>query len=121
MNYKRYRRAIEKLYEGKCTVKVWEPYTDPITKITKHQEVTKFEDEPCRLSYGSLPSASNTDGPTTVVQVTKLFIAPELNIPPGCKITVTQNGRSVDFTRSGEPAVYGSHQEITLELFERYA
>ena len=37
------------------------------------------------------------------------------------KITVTQNGVTGDYARSGVPAVYVSHQEVTLELFKEYA
>ena len=50
-----------------------------------------------------------------------LFIAPEVEIPSGSKITVTQNGKTTDYCRSGESAVYTSHKEIALELFEDYA
>lgn len=121
INYKKHRRNIEKLYEGKCTVKVWEPVTDPITKITKHMEVTIFEDQPCRLSYSSTLAANENEGPTNVEQFIKLFITPELEIPAGCKIIVTQNGRTTEYARGGEPAAYPTHQEITLKLFEGYA
>lgn len=121
INYKRHRRAIEKLYEGSCTVMAYGEYLDPVTKITKVGEYTLFEDKPCRLSYGSLSTSTSTEGPANVVQVTKLFIAPELEIPPGSKIIVTQNGRTTEFSNSGVPAVYPTHQEIMLELFKEYA
>lgn len=121
INYKKYRKMIEKLYEGLCTVKVYGEYKDPITKITKVGEYSLFEDQPCRLSYGSLTTATSTQGPANIVQVTKLFIAPELEIPPGSKIIVTQNGRKTEFSNSGVPAVYPTHQEIMLELFKEYA
>ena len=44
-----------------------------------------------------------------------------LCLPSGSKITVTQNGKTTDYCLSGESAVYTSHQEIALELFEDYA
>lgn len=121
INYKRHRKTIEKLYDGECTVKVHGEYQDPVTKITKVGEHTLFEKQPCRLSYGSMPSTSDTEGPANIVQITKLFIAPELEIPAGSKIIVTQNGRTTEFSNSGVPAVYPTHQEITLELFKEYA
>lgn len=115
------RKAIQSLYRGTCTVKVWEEYKDPITKITKHQEVTKFENEPCKLSYVKQTTASSDGGPAIISQTIKLSIAPELEIPAGSKIIVTQDGVTKEFTRSGEPEVHMDHQHITLELFKEYA
>lgn len=120
IDYDKHRKVIERLYEDQCTVKVWESFTDPITKITGHKEVTLIENQPCRLSFVDSPVAVGSEGPNKVNQIIKLFIAPELNIPAGSKITVTKQGRTTDYTRSGKPAIYGSHQEIMLELFERY-
>ena len=37
------------------------------------------------------------------------------------KITVTQNGVTRDYERSGKPAVYTCHQEVPLELFKEWA
>lgn len=115
------RKAIESLYKGTCTVKARESYKDPITKITTQKEVTKFENQPCKLSFEKQTTASSTGGPALISQTSKLFIAPELDIPPGSKIIVTQNGKSTEYTRSGEPALYSNHQEIILDLFRGYA
>lgn len=113
---------IEKLYEDVCTAFILEDYKDPITKITKKQERALFENQPCRLSFKNLSTTIKKEGPAEVVQVTKLFIAPELKIPAGSKIVVTQkSGRTTEFSYSGVPAVYPSHQEIILKLFEEYA
>lgn len=122
IDYDKHRKVIERLYEDQCTVKVWESFTDPITKITGHKEVTLIENQPCRLSFKNLSATIKTEGPAEVVQETKLFIAPELKIPAGSKIVVTQkSGRATEFSYSGVPAVYPSHQEIILKLFEEYA
>lgn len=115
------RKAIQSLYRGVCTVKTWESVTDPITKIKTSKEVIKFEDEPCKLSYEKQTSATNTVGPAILSQTTKLSLAPELEVPPGSKIVVTQDGVTTEFTRSGKPAVHMDHQHITLELFKGYA
>jgi len=115
------RKAVESLYNGSCTVKVWESVKDPITKITTNKEVTRFENKAVRLSHEKQTSATNTVGPAVIAQTIKLFIAPELDIPPGSKIIVTQDGRTGEYSRSGNPAVYKNHQEITLELFKGYA
>lgn len=122
INYVKHRATIEKLYEDVCTVFILEDYKDPITKITKKQERALFENQPCRLSFKNLSTTIKKGGPAEVVQVTKLFIAPELKIPAGSKIVVTQkSGRTTEFSYSGVPAVYPSHQEIILKLFEEYA
>lgn len=115
------RKAIESMYKGLCTVKTWESVKNPITKITTQKEVIKFENQPCRLSHEKQTTSSKTVGPAVISQTIKLFIAPELDIPAGSKITVTQNGKTTDYERSGEPAVFTNHQEITLDLFKEYA
>lgn len=105
---------IEQLYTGNCTVSEYHDVTDPITKITKKQEAVVLTDQRCRLSFKNIPSASNG----TVSQSIKLFVSPDITIKPGSKIVITQNGVTASYTRSGEPAIYTNHQEISLELFK---
>ncbi|KOY81288.1 hypothetical protein I6G82_02645 [Lysinibacillus macroides] len=114
------RKAIQSLYRGICTVKTWGSVTDPVTKITTQKETTKFENEPCKLSYEKQTTASNTGGPATISQTIKLSLAPELDVPPGSKIIVTQDGVTNEFTRSGLPDVHMDHQHILLEAFQGY-
>lgn len=115
------RRAIESLYIGKCTVTVQNEGINEATGESIFTEEEKFTDIPCRLSFSSSANGVKDGYVTDITQTVKLFIAPELDIPNGSKITVTQNGRTTDYCRSGESAVYTSHQEITLDLFEEYA
>lgn len=121
MNQTLQRKALEFLYVGRCTVIERQNVKDPITQITKQEEVPVLENQPCRLSFDRIASTNQTDTVGIVAQSTKLFIAPELDIKAGSKIVVTQRGRTTEYTRSGEPAIYSSHQEIQLELFERWA
>lgn len=114
------RKAIESLYIGTCTVTVKEEYEKP-NGATGHHEVVALDKQPCKLSFSTTTTTVGSDTASIVAQVVKLFIAPEVDIPPGSKITVTQNGITTDYARSGVPAVYDTHQEIMLELFERYA
>ena len=114
------RKAIEGLYTGRCTVSEYKPVRDEISKITKNKEVAVLKDVPCRLSFKNISSADLNYG-NAVTQEVKLFVSPEVDIKDGSKITVTQNGVAVDYTRSGEPAVYSSHKEIVLELFRGWA
>lgn len=115
------RKAIQLLYRGNCTVKTWENVKDPETKITTPKEVTKFENQPCKLSYEKQTTAFSTGGPAIISQTIKLSLDPELEIPAGSKIIVTQDGVTREFARSGETEVHMDHQHINLELFKEYA
>ena len=115
------RKAAEKLYDGLCTVTERQKYTRE-NLSTGFREVVTLENEPCRLSHQTVVSNTALDNAASAVtQVTELIISPDVRIKPGSKITVTQNNESVDYTASGEPAYYSTHQEIILELFEKWA
>ena len=94
---------------------------DAKTKLTKAEPVVTLENQPCKLSFETLKSAVQTDSAANIAQVTKLFVSPDVSIRAGSKITVAQDGVAADYTCSGVPAVYPTHQEIVLELFEDYA
>ncbi|MBE6723269.1 MAG: hypothetical protein E7572_12500 [Ruminococcaceae bacterium] len=114
------RAALGTLYTGKCDVIEHRPVKDG--HITRSEEITVLTDQPCRLSFDSIPAADNADGGgAALTQVTKLFLPPGVSIRPGSKITVTQNGQTTAYSQSGQPAVYESHIEITLQLFKRWA
>lgn len=112
-----HRSAVEMLYEGRCTVTEYQSYTKP-NSATGHHEVVILADQPCRISFGTMPAAEQTDTGAALQQTVRLFIAPEVIIKPGSRITVTQNGVTKDYCQSGEPAVYATHQEINLELWK---
>lgn len=115
------RRAIESLYTGSCTIIEYGSFRDEVSKITRQAERTVLEGQPCKLSFEKTTAAVQTDTAAAVGQGVKLFIAPEVEVKPGSKIIVAQNGRRGEYLASGEPAVYGSHQEIMLELFRGWA
>ena len=114
------RKVIEALYLGNCTI-------TEHRKVKKENKSTGFEDtvvlenQPCRLSYSTVTNANQGDSVTSVSQIIKVFLAPEIRVKPGSKLTITQNGVTTDFKNSGEPAYYTTHQEIVLELFEGWA
>ena len=114
------RSALERLYKGTCTIAEFQSVKDPVTKITSKQEVNVLTNHPCRLSFKNISSTSAGDA-ATVNQIVTLFIAPEIVIKAGSKITVTQNGVTTAYTRSGQPAVYSNHQEVILQLFKGWA
>lgn len=115
------RKAIEATYSGMMTVTEMQKVKDEKSKLTKKEPVVVLEDKPCKLSFETLRAATQTDAAAAVTQVTKLFVSPDITIRAGSKITVTQDGVMTDYTASGIPAVYATHQEIMLELFERWA
>lgn len=114
------RKAIESTYEGVLTVTEHQKVTDENTKLTDYQEVVVMENQPCHLSFETLNSAVQSESAAAVTQTIKLFVSPDISIKAGSKITVTQAGVTADYTCSGIPAVYETHQEIILELFERW-
>jgi hypothetical protein len=115
------RKAIESLYDSTATVIEYQPIKDPISKRTTQQEVTVLTGQPCRFSLKMVSQAKGSETATAVPQVIKLFIAPELVIKPGSKISVTRKGVTIDYKNSGQPAIYDTHQEIILELFKGWA
>lgn len=115
------RKAIESTYFGLVTVSEYQKVKDPVTALTSYKEVVVLENQPCKLSFESITTAVQTEAATTISQATKLFIAPDITIKPGSKLTVTQTGVTTAYTGSGVPAVYPTHQEIMLELFESWA
>lgn len=115
------RKAVEATYFGTLTVTEMKREKDAKSKLTKTEPVVVLEDQPCKLSFETLKSAVQTDSAATVTQITKLFVSPDVLIRAGSKITVTQDGVTTDYTRSGVSAVYPTHQEIVLDLFERWA
>lgn len=115
------RRAIESLYKGVCTIIERQSVKDPITHVTSTKEVTVLVNQKCKLSYENIASANQTNAPAVIAQSTKLFLAPEIVVKAGSKIIVTQHGRTNEYSRSGEPAIHMDHQEVRLELFERWA
>lgn len=115
------RTALESAYTGVCSVYEYGGITDPETHITTHGERLVLENQPCRLSFGSLSAASEKSGAAAVKQSVKLFISPDVSIKSGSKIAVTQNGITTEYAASGVPAVYPTHREIMLELFRGWA
>lgn len=115
------RKAIESMYDGTCTIIERQKVKLP-NKSTGFKDIVVLEDIPCRLSFKTITNTNQAEtGVSTVVQVTKVFIAPEIQVKPGSKLTITQNDVTTEYKSSGQPAIYTTHQEIELELFERWA
>lgn len=121
MVIKGYQDALRKLWDGVCSVYVIETIRNDSNGRDEPHEVLKLSDEPCRLSFSSVSSTSEQDSAPVIQQTVKLFISKEADIPAGSKVVVTQEGRTDTYQRSGEPAVYSTHQEVVLVPFKEYA
>lgn len=111
----------EGTYAGLLKVTEYQSVKDPVTHITRTEKVVVLENQPCSLSFESIAAAVQTGTVATVSQAVKLFLSPDIIIKPGSKIKVTQTGVTTEYKSSGVPAVYPTHQEIMLELFDSWA
>lgn len=118
---KRARKAIESMYDGSCTITEHQKVKLE-NKSTGFQDVIVQEDIPCRLSFKTINNTNpNENAASALVQVTEVFLAPEIVVKPGSKLTITQNGVTTDYKSSGIPATYSTHQEIVVEIFKGWA
>lgn len=118
---KKMKKSLELLYDGICKVVEYKKVKKS-NGATVFEEVVIFEDIPCRLSFKAITSANQTDSNASdLKQVATLFINPNIVIKPGSKIIVIQNNKTTEYKHSGEPALYDTHQEIILELFDGWS
>lgn len=116
------RKAIEQYhYDGICTVTEHKKVKNDKTKLTAFEDVVILEKQPCHLVFKTITSTEQSESAAAIKQTTKLLLSPDVIIKPGSKITVTQEGMIADYTCSGVPATYQTHQEIVLELFGGWA
>lgn len=114
------RKAQERLYDGLATVTEYQKVRDKESGLTSHKEVVVLENQPCRLSFKTISEVKQSEAAATA-QVIKLFLSPDVTIRPGSKVDVTQAGVTTAYRCSGAPAVYFTHQEIILTLFDKWA
>ncbi len=115
------RKAVESTYYGVCDIIEYGSAKDKKSGITRQEEITVLQNQPCKLSFEKIAASVQTDTGAAVSQGVKLFIAPEIEVKCGSKIVVTQNGVTNAYSASGQSAVYSSHQEIMLELWKGWA
>lgn len=121
-----HRKAIERMWRDRCFIFLQEEQTNPDTNITDFQETPLLENQPCKLSFEKLTS-TDENHVATLSQGVKLFLSPDVVIPPGCKIVVQRFNRQNEllreftFSQSGEAGVFTDHQEIYLELWKGWA
>lgn len=115
------KKAVEKAYDGVCSVVEYQAVTDEESGITYHNEVTVGENIPCKLSFELNYPSEQTDTASEISQRAKLFVSPEINIKNGSKIIVRQFGKTAEYCCCGETAVYPTHREIRVSPFVKWA
>lgn len=117
-----HRKVIESLYKGFCDVYEYKGEKDPNTgRIGKCKEIkVNASPIPCRLSYGRSNTVVQTEG-GIITQNIKLFLPPEILVKANSKIVITQNNTKLAYKSSSQPMIYESHQEINLEIFDRWS
>lgn len=115
--YRAHRRAIEQLYEDRASISRYMEYDDPISKETKFGLVPIYENQPCHISQRALAANTQTDTVNQIAYENKLFISPELEIRQGDIVEVTRGSVTRKYT-AGEPFLYPTHQEVSLQREE---
>jgi hypothetical protein len=118
---KQAREAIQSMWTGICNIFWFKNSKNKYgTVVTEVKEL--YRNIPCRLSFKNISQTEQTESVAKKTsQVVKLFIAPEVYVPPGSVIEVTQNGITRKYKHSGVSAVYTNHQEIILDVEQEKA
>ena len=114
------RKAIEKLYVDVCSITNKIERFDETNGQNYFESVCVADSLPCRVSFSSVASAEQSEA-AIIKQTVKLFIAPDVDVKAGSRVAITRNGIITQYKVSGQPAMYSSHQEISLELAVDYA
>ena len=114
--------GLDKLFTDKATVVIRVNTKNATTKREEYTEQNLYTNIPCRLSFNKNKNNNLTLEENNIgfmdKQNIKLFLSNSYDIPNGSKIVVDRTGKS--YIRSGESAVYSTHQEINLELFQEW-
>ena len=113
----KYRKALERGYEGVCTITNKQEYEKTNGSIG-FKDVVIVKDQPCRLSFSNSPVAQAGSGIYNASQSIKLFLAPEIEVKAGSIITITQHGVTNTYQCSGLPIKRDSHQSVELEVMD---
>ena len=114
------RKHIEKLYFDTCNVIEYQEVEDPVTHVTDMQEVTVYENVPCKLSFNRFPQSG--DGVASSLSfLATILISPDLKINEGSKFVIVKNGKTYELSNSGVPRMGINHQEIQVNQFQGWA
>lgn len=112
------RHKLDAFYDGVCSVSHYEVLPGVVDQV---KEVAGGSEIPCHLDYGDVGPVEALEPGQRVVLGATLFLAPEVEIAPGSRVSVKQNGVQLVFEASGEAAVYQTHQEVPLRMAGKWA
>ena len=117
-------KALRRFWTDRCDIYVKDGAADGQTGRTVFSEQKLHGDIPCKLSYRlsfeTVGAVRDVGDVTAAGQAVKLFLAPDILIPPGSRVVVKRGGQEMAFWRSGAPAVFDRHQEVRVERQERW-
>lgn len=107
------KKEFAKHYNAKMIILVNESVK--VGSVTKAKWVAKVTDQPCRMSKKQL-NPTSTGEVASVADNTMLFCDPAVDIPAGCRISVTDvHGVTRDYKRSSEGfASHVTHQSVVV-------
>ena len=114
VNFEMAEQAVKSLWRDTMTV-IEHRKTRKENGATGFEDVTVMEGEPCKIIFKTLQATDQQEA------AGKLLCDKSFAIPAGSKILILHEGIETAYRQSGKPAVYSVHQEIMLELFERWA
>ncbi|MBP3410475.1 MAG: hypothetical protein J6M10_05700 [Clostridia bacterium] len=120
----RFAKTLALLWVDSCSVSVQEEYRKE-SGASGFREKLILEDEPCKLSFYDSKASNNiaaVHGPAAPLsQMAKLILRADAQIPPGSRVEIRREGKTLRFKASSQAAAYFSHQEILLEVEEEWA
>ncbi|MED4377981.1 ABC transporter ATP-binding protein [Schinkia azotoformans] len=111
------RQVIEKGFTDRANISRMESYETEKGE-TRQRLTLVYTAEPCRISQKSLSINSQRETFNEISYETKLFISPDVEVKQGDTITITR-GTIVRTYKAGEPFVYHTHQEVSLQRSEK--
>lgn len=118
MDIKVFKKKLEQSYTKHADVVIFDN-NEVDGFIDEDVEIVKYKDIKCDVSYKNSFAATQTQVPNASVQI-KMFLSDEYIIPINSKILITdEKGRQREYKSSSIPAVYDTHQEITLQEVDR--
>ena len=113
-DYAKYRQKLETTYEDLVTVMRFGEVELPESGETVPGEYPVYTNVPCRISQKALGTNGQTESVNNIAYETKMFISPDIEMQQGDRCIVTRGNLIREYT-AGEPFLYPTHQEISLQ------
>lgn len=112
--------AVKRLWNDKCDIFSYVLSEDENGE-EYYQKVLIYSNIQCGLSFENSPRTTDGEYVAKVEQIVTLHISNEYEIKENSDISVTRNGRIIEYKNSGSPEIYPEHQVITLKLKKEVA